>query len=268
VPCGTRSKALGGGHGQPKRASSLAGAALPAAGLDVVASNRLGQRLRQPRQHERQVTAPLDPLEVMIMQKLSGALALGCSILIGATIAPCGSASAQAPSGPNQEDIKKQDSVPPATAPKLTEQSGKTEPSAKVEGTHPNSVFVNGVLDVPGASTDLDTAPAKHWARTNADDQIPIAGYRLKKLDPQQLRQIAQELTSQREAPAASPASGNYAVIGAEVPANVALAALNPVPQTLTDKFVELRGTAFMRSAGKLVIVDPKNNVVLGVLEG
>jgi hypothetical protein len=214
------------------------------------------------------VTAPLDLLEVMLMQKLSGALALGCSILIGATIAPCGSASAQAPSGPNQEDIKKQDSVPPATAPKLTEQSGKTEPSAKVEGTHPNSVFVNGVLDVPGASTDLDTAPAKHWARTNADDQIPIAGYRLKKLDPQQLRQIAQELTSQREAPAASPASGNYAVIGAEVPANVALAALNPVPQTLTDKFVELRGTAFMRSAGKLVIVDPKNNVVLGVLEG
>ena len=204
------------------------------------------------------------------MQKLSGALALGCCILIGGAFAASGGASAQAPSSPNQEEVKKQDSVPPATAPKLTEQSGKTEPSAKVEGTspHPNSVFVNGVLAVPGASTDVDTAPAKHWARTNADDQIPIAGYRLKKLEPQQLREIAQELASQREAPAASPAPGNYAVIGAEVPANVALAALNPMPQSVGDKFVELRGTAFMRSAGKLLIVDPKNNIVLGVLEG
>ena len=48
----------------------------------------------------------------------------------------------------------------------------------------------------------------------------------------------------------------------------MASAALTAVPQTLTDKFTELRGTAFMRSAGKLVIVDPKNNVVVGVLEG
>jgi hypothetical protein len=206
----------------------------------------------------------------MIMPRLSGAFALGCSILLGGTHAAPGGACAQPTSAPNQEEIKKQDSVPPATAPKLTEQSGKTEPSGKVETTspHPNTVFVNGVLDVPSASKDVDTAPAKHSARTNADDQIPIAGYRLKKLDAQQLQQIAQELTSQRDAPAASPAPGNYAVIGTEVPADVALSALNMLPQTLTDKFIELRGTAFMRSAGKIVIVDPKNNLVVGVLEG
>jgi len=200
------------------------------------------------------------------MHRLFGALAFGCSILLAAPAA----LNAQATSGPNEAQIKKQDPVPPATDPKLTEQSGKTEPSAKVPGTShdPNAVFVNGVLAVPGASTDVDTAPAKHWARTNADDQIPIAGYRLKKLDPQQLQQIAQELKSQRDAPSASPATGSYAVIGAEVPADVAANTLNAVPQTLTDKFTELRGTAFMRSAGKLLIVDPKNNLVVGVLEG
>jgi hypothetical protein len=203
---------------------------------------------------------------VMTMHSLFGALAFGCSILLAAPAA----VNAQATSGPNQEQIKQQDPVPPATDPKLTEQSGKAEPSAKVQGTNhdPNAVFVNGVLAVPGANTDVDTAPAKHWARTNADDQIPIAGYRLKKLDPQQLQQIAQELKSQRDAPSASPSTGSYAVIGAEVPADVASTTLNAVPQTLTDKFTELRGTAFMRSAGKLVIVDPKNNLVVGVLEG
>jgi hypothetical protein len=208
----------------------------------------------------------------MTMHSLFGALALGCSILLAGTLVAPAAVKAQPTSGPNQNEVevKKQDPVPPATDPKLTEQSGKTEPSAKVPGTNqdPNAVFVNGVLAVPGANTDVDTAPAKHWARTNADDQIPIAGYRLKKLDAQQLQQIAQELKSQREAPSASPSTGSYAVIGAEVPAEVAFTTLSPVPQTLTDKFTELRGTAFMRSAGKLVIVDPNNNLVVGVLEG
>jgi hypothetical protein len=232
--------------------------------------------LKQLRQRLHQASAPqgvaltLKLGKVMIMQRLSGALALGCSLLLGGGLAAPGSLGAQPTPPPNQEEVKKQDSVPPATAPKLTEQSGKTEPSGKIEGTspHPNAVFVNGVLDVPGASKDVDTAPAKHSSRTNADDQLPIAGYRLKKLDAQQLQQIAQELTAQRDAPAASPAPGNYAVVGSEVPADVALNALNTVPQTLTDKFIELRGTAFMRSAGKIVIVDPKNNVVVGVLGG
>jgi hypothetical protein len=206
----------------------------------------------------------------MTMHRHAGALAFGGSLLLVGMLAAPAAVNAQATSGPSQEEIKKQDTVPPATDPKLTEQSGKTEPSAKVPGTNydPNAVFVNGVLAVPGASTDVDTAPAKHWARTNADDQIPIAGYRLKKLDAQQLHEIAQELKSQRDAPSASPATASYAVIGAEVPADVAFTTLSPLPQSLTDKFVELRGTAFMRSAGKLVIVDPKNNLVVGVLEG
>ena len=51
------------------------------------------------------------------------------------------------------------------------------------------------------------------------------------------------------------------------MPADVALTTLSPVPQALADKFTELHGTTFMRSAGKILIVDPKNNLVVGLLE-
>jgi len=204
--------------------------------------------------------------KVMVMQYSIPALALGLAILVAGALLSV--ATAQAPTPQNAEAVKKQDPVPPATEPKPAEQAGTTEPSAKVAATSPdpNAVFVKGVLTVPGANTDVDTAPAKHWARTDADDQVPIAGYRLKKLDAQQRQEIAQELNSQRDAPTASAAGGSYAVIGAELPAAVALTALNPVPQALADKFTELRGTRFMRSAGKILIVDPNNNVVVGLL--
>ena len=194
-------------------------------------------------------------------------LALATAIAIGASDAAV--VAQQSVDGKTKEELKKADPVPPATAPKASEQAGTTEPSAKVEDTSldPNAVFQKGVLTVPGASTDVDTAPAKHWARTNADDQISIAGYRLKTLSAEQLQQISRELNSQRDAPSASPVDGDFAIIGAEVPGPVAMQALSPVPDTLTSRFVELRGTAYMRSAGKIVIVDRDNNIVVGVLE-
>ena len=197
-------------------------------------------------------------------------LALGLSVLAGAFVAATSAATAQPVDSQKTEEVKKQDPVPPATAPKLSEQAGTTEPSGKVHNTSPdaNAVFVNGVLAVPGASSDVDTAPAKHWARSDADDQLPIAGYRLKALKADQLRLISRELSSQRDAPTASPASGAYAEVGAEVPADIARRSLSPIPDALAQTFVELSGTAFMRSGGKIVIVDPKNNVVVGVLEG
>jgi hypothetical protein len=193
-------------------------------------------------------------------------LALAIAMVIGTSDAPV--VAQQPVDGKTKEELKKADPVPPATAPKASEQAGTTEPSAKVEGTSPdpNAVFQKGVLTVPGASTDVDTAPAKHWARTNADDQISIAGYRLKMLTADQLQQISRELNSQRDAPSTSPVDGDFAVIGAEVPGPVAMQALSPVPDTLTSRFVELRGTAYMRSAGKIVIVDCDNNIVVGVL--
>jgi hypothetical protein len=195
--------------------------------------------------------------------------ALTLAILVAALLAGDGSAVAQAVDDQKKEELKRQDTVPPATAPKAAEQAGTTEPSAKVNTTNPqpSSVFVDGVLSVPGAATDVDTAPAKHSARSNADDQIPIAGYRLKTLNPEERQLIARELRSQRDAPTAAPGDDAYAVIGAELPANVAFKSLTQIPDALADKFSQLRGAAFMHSAGKIVIVDPKNNIVIGVLD-
>ena len=89
-----------------------------------------------------------------------GALALGCSILLGGLLAAPAGASAQAASGANQDQIKKQDTVPPATDPKLTEQSGKTEPSAKVQDTSPDPnavfVYVDDPDEVPADATAFD----------------------------------------------------------------------------------------------------------------
>ena len=169
------------------------------------------------------------------------------------------------------QELKKQDTVPPATGRNLPEQAGTTEPSSKVPGTSadPNAVFVNGALAVPGAPTDVDTVPSKFSARTAADDQVPIAAYRLRHLSEDQLREISGKLAGEQGG-AFRPAGANDSqiVVGALVPADVALRDLAPVPEPLAARFPELRGAAFMRSAGKLLIVDDANRLVIGVLSG
>lgn len=167
-----------------------------------------------------------------------------------------------------KEDLKKTDPLPPATGRNLPEQAGTTEPSSKVKTSEDENVFANGVLAVPGAQTDVDTAPAKFSQRTTADDSLPIIGYRMKLLSPEQRQEILQGLTAPN-AQALSPGSNEgYAVIGRGVPAGVGFQALTPVPADLATKFTELRGTGFMNSDGKVVIVDLDNNLVVGVLGG
>ncbi len=170
--------------------------------------------------------------------------------------------------GQATKEIQKQDTVPPATGSNLPEQAGTTEPSSKVPNTNPDpNVLVNGVLSVPGAITDVDTAPAKFSARTAADDQLPIAGYRLKHLTSDQRNEIVRGLESQRGGPSPSGDENDaYAVVGAEIPSVVALTGLTAMPATLTAKFPGLRGTAFMRTAGKVLVVDLDNSVVVGIL--
>jgi hypothetical protein len=192
-------------------------------------------------------------------------------LVISVAVAVAGSASTawgqdKSPDGQATKEIQKQDTVPAATSGSQSEQAGKTEPSSKIPHTNPDpNVLVNGVLSVPGAMTDVDTAPAKFSARTNADDQVPIAGYRLKHLTSEQRSEIVQALGSQREAPAAGD-NGAHATIGAEIPSSIAEAKLTPVPESLTDKFPGLRGTGFMRTAGKVLVVDLDDSRVVGVL--
>ena len=195
--------------------------------------------------------------KVMLAMSLAVALAGGASTAWGQ----------DKPDGRAVKDIQTQNSVPPATgADSQSEKAGKVEPSAKIPHTNPDpNVFVNGVLSVPGAMTDVDTAPAKHSARTNADDQVPIAGYRLKHLTSEQRSEIVQALGSQRKAPPTTDDAA-HATIGAEIPSTVAEADLTPMPEALSDKFPGLRGTGFMRTAGKVLVVDLDNSRVVAVL--
>jgi len=166
--------------------------------------------------------------------------------------------------------LQKQDTVPPAVGKNLPEQADTTKPSSKMKGTSASAdVFVNGVLAVPSAPTEVHTTPAKFSARTAADDQLPIAAYRLRHLTDDQRREIYQQLIRRRgEAfrPAAANADDQHAVVGALVPADIALNGLSPIPVAVVAIFSELRNAAFTRSAGKLLLIEPTNRLVIGVL--
>jgi len=167
------------------------------------------------------------------------------------------------------DDLKKQDTVPPATGKSVPEQAGTQEPSSKAASVKDADVLTNGALTAPGSPADVDTVPAKFSARSTADDQLPIAAYRLRHLTGDQRNEIVQGLGSQRDAaPRSGEANAAYAIVGAAIPSTVALTGLTAMPEALTAKFPGLRGTAFMRAAGKVLVVDLDNSLVVGVLEG
>ena len=195
------------------------------------------------------------------LQSIALAFALVGSVGFGLAQDKVGSSKAEA--------LQKQDTVPPVVGKNLSEQAGTTEPSSKVKGSASADVFVNGVLAVPGAPTEVHTTPAKFSARTAADDQLPIAAYRLRHLTDDQRRDIYQQLSRERGGgfrPAAANDDDQHAVVGALVPANIALNGLSPIPVAVAARFSELRDVAFTRSTGKLLLIDPINRLVIGVL--
>lgn len=168
---------------------------------------------------------------------------------------------------PTKQELKKTDTVPPATGKDLPEKAGTSEPSSKIKGLNPDAdVFVNGSLAVPGAAADTETTPSKFSARNAESDKLPIAAYRLKHLTDDQRREIVQMIGKQRDLAIAPTGAADIAVVGAQVPAPVALQELAPLPDELVAKIPELGGTGFMRVGGKLVLVDLDNSLVIGVL--
>ena len=114
-----------------------------------------------------------------------------------------------------------------------------------------------GVLAVPGASTDVDTAPLNtDGPAYTISFPSPDIGSRNSTRSKQQL--YSQELNAQRDAPTASEAADD-AVIGAEVPAGVASTCSEAGAAGLGRiSSRSCAGTTFMRSAGRFVIVGPQ----------
>ena len=125
--------------------------------------------------------------------------------------------------------------------------------------------MVNGALAVAGAPPDVDTIPAKFSARTAADDAVPIVGYVLRHVTDEQRRTIFQSVDT-KKGPQPERASADYAMLGALVPTSVALEGLRPLPQNVVTSLPEMRDVMFTIAGEKLLLVNPRTRVVIGVL--
>ena len=167
------------------------------------------------------------------------------------------------PAAPNQSS---KDPVPPATDPSLPTRGGKQEPSSKIEGTAADApIFNNGVLTVPGALQDSQTAPAKFSKRTDAADKLSIAAYTLSHLSGQQRDRLQSALHKQMAL--SGEELGGLAEVGAEVPSSVTLKDLEPLPEQLVSELPELKSLVFARFGDKIVLVDPVLHRVLAVVQ-
>jgi hypothetical protein len=158
--------------------------------------------------------------------------------------------------------LKKDDAVPPPTVPTQPEQAEKAATATKAPGGDGTAApLSNGMLTAPGAPVDVDTAPAKFSARTAADDQLATVGYRLKNLGADQKASVYAEIAK------LGPATNAQvpAAVGEEIPTDLALNGLRPVPDTVTARFSELRGLTFATLNGKLALIDPTMRIVVDV---
>ena len=116
----------------------------------------------------------------------------------------------------------------------------------------------------PGAATDGQTVPSKYSARNAELDELPTAAFRLLGLADDQKREIHEALHGGQGGLALSPAD---AMVGAEIPTDVALRDLKPTPESLAAKFPELRRSSYLIEGPSVLLVDT-NNMVIGVLPG
>jgi hypothetical protein len=175
------------------------------------------------------------------------------------------------PNAPNAQPAPNQtakDTVPPATDKSEASRAGTQEPSAKVEGTAKDdkASFDKGTLSAPGAPQDVDTAPAKFSARTNADDALPIAAYALRHLTDDQRRAIVASVRSEKAAKAGPGSNDDFAKIGAFVPTAVALSGLSPLPESIAANIPEMKTVMFAQAGDKLLLINPRTRVVIAVL--
>jgi hypothetical protein len=168
-----------------------------------------------------------------------------------------------------KEEIKKEETVPKSgSAGGRTEpdQNAKQEGSSKISGLEPNApIFVDGRLTVPGAP-DGDTVPSVHSARTFADDQLPIAAYATRYLTNDQMQTIRSAISNNADA-SFSRALDGHAEIGALVPTGVVLKGMQSLPPALAQQIPSLAGTAYVISENKVLLVNPRTRVVIGVIE-
>ena len=180
-----------------------------------------------------------------LVHSLLGGTAGGAAVAVSQQAAPAPRATAARAAGEGAAD------APPG-------KMGKEEPSSHAPSEKPaeNSVFVSGVLAVPGAPADTDTAPSKFSAKNAADDKLIILAYTFKLLTDEQRRAIYDGLKGQRAGAAFN------ADIGVELPSSVEL---RPVPNDVAVRVAQTDGYLYAVADDRVLLVAPVNRVVVGV---
>jgi hypothetical protein len=134
--------------------------------------------------------------------------------------------------------------------------AGKEEPSSHLSSDQPkeNAVFINGALAAPGAPSDGETVPAKFSQRNAALDQVPIMARPLP-LNDDQKRRIYDVVSEANKPVATITAQPASALPGA--------VELFEMPPELAD-IAAVRDLKYVRVAGKVLLVQPPNKVVVG----
>jgi hypothetical protein len=173
----------------------------------------------------------------------------------GMQAAPGGSTKTVVDPDAKDKGSKATEAAPPADGSKQAQQASED----------PSFVFRNGVLTVPGADPDVQTAPAKFSKRTDEADKLPIAAYVLRHLTPEQRAGIYRTLYKPMAITGGSGPA--FAFVGAEIPTEVALTGLEALPDQITSDLPELKGLVFVRAGDKIVLASPTMHRVLAVLE-
>lgn len=141
-----------------------------------------------------------------------------------------------------------------------SDQNAKQEPTAKnptAATSNTEGVLLNGSLNVPGASPDGDTVPAKYSAHNDADDKLATVQYTLKYLTDEQRRAAYDHIA---KAGTITDRSVPYSV-GAVLPITVPAAAL-PADVPYIARPENYR---FVRADEKILVVAPNNRIVVDI---
>lgn len=116
-------------------------------------------------------------------------------------------------------------------------------------------VLSQGRLAVPGAPQDTQDEPAKFSAKNDKIDNTPIMAFPLALTDEQK-RAIYQRISQGRE-----PTPKITARPSQQVPATLALQEL---PQDMTAAMPSMQGYKFLHTADKVLVINPRESVVVG----
>jgi hypothetical protein len=171
--------------------------------------------------------------------------------------APDGSSKTVVDPDVKEKGSKAKDTAAPAGGSNLDQRQNRPD--------DPSFVFRDGVLTAPGSDPDVQTAPAKYSKRSEEADKLPIAAYATRHLTPEQRARIYHTLHKPIAMTGVAPPL--HVEVGAELPTEVELTALEPLPGEITSDMPELNGLVFVRAGNKILLASPTMHRVLAVLE-